>query len=114
MVNPKTVQDVMSTRRDLLKFGGLGLAGASIEGLWPPKVRAAGVDTRVQPRGNARNVIFYEISGAISHLDTFDFKDNPAVPKDFQVRKISTGIYFPVNFLPRIEKIMPRVAMVRS
>ena len=59
-------------------------------------------------------MIFYEISGAISHLDTFDFKDNPATPKDFQVRKISTGIYLPVNFLPRIEKIMDRVAMVRS
>jgi len=114
MVKPKTVQDVLSTRRDLLKYGGLGLAGASIEGLWPPKVRAAEIGSKVRPRGNAKNVIFYEISGAISHLDTFDFKDNPAVPKDFDVRKISTGIYFPVNFLPRIEKITPRVAMMRS
>jgi hypothetical protein len=114
MVKPKTVQDVLSTRRDLLKYGGLGLAGASIEGLWPPKVRAAEIGSKVRPRGNAKNVIFYEISGAISHLDTFDFKDNPAVPKDFDVRKISTGIHFPVNFLPRIEKIMPQVAMMRS
>ena len=77
-------------------------------------MRAANIGTKVQPRGNAKNVVFYEISGAISHLDTFDFKDNPAVPKDLSVRKITTGIYFPVNFLPRIEKIMDRVAMVRS
>src|SRR5689334_21758060 len=114
MIRIKTVSDVMPTRRDLLRYGGMGLAGASIGVTWPPKVRAADTGGKVHPRGNARNVVFYEISGAISHLDTFDFKDNPAVPKDFVVRKIDTGIYFPVNFLPRIEKIMPRVAMVRS
>ena len=114
MIRPKTIQDVMPTRRDLLKFGGLGVAGATAEGLWPLKLRASNVGTKVQPRGNAKNVVFYEISGAISHLDTFDFKDNPAVPKDFVVEKLPTGIYFPVNFLPRIAKIMPQVAMVRS
>jgi hypothetical protein len=114
MIKPRTVQDVMPTRRDLLKFGGLGAAGATIDGLWPLNVRAADIGSKVQPRGNAKNVVFYEISGAISHLDTFDFKDNPAVPKDFEVRKIEPGIYFPVNFLPRIAKIMPRVAMIRS
>ena len=114
MIKLKTVSDEMPTRRDLLRYGGLGLAGASLGVPWPPKLRAADTGSKVNPRGNARNVIFYEISGAISHLDTFDFKDNPAVPKDFQVRKISTGIYFPVNFLPRIEKVMDRVAMVRS
>ena len=59
-------------------------------------------------------MVFFEISGAISHLDTFDFKDNPATPKDFQVRKISTGIYLPVNMFPRMEKVMDRIAIVRS
>lgn len=114
MLKLKTVSDVLPTRRDLLQYGGLGLVGATIGGLWPPKVSAAEGGSAVHPRGNARNVIFYEISGAISHLDTFDFKDNPAVPKDFKVEKIPTGIYLPTNFLPRISKIMDRVAMVRS
>ena len=114
MLKLKTVSDVMPTRRDLLRYGGMGLAGATVGTMWPLKVRAAENGGKVTPRNNARNVVFYEISGAISHLDTFDFKDNPAVPKDFQVRKIPTGIYFPVNFLPRVEKIMDRVAMVRS
>jgi len=114
MLKLKTVSDVLPTRRDLLQYGGLGLVGATIGGLWPPKVSAAEGGSTVHPRGNARNVIFYEISGAISHLDTFDFKDNPAVPKDFKVEKIPSGIYLPTNFLPRISKIMDRVAMVRS
>src|SRR5688572_269686 len=114
MLKMKSVSDIMPTRRELLKYGGLGLAGATIGGVWPPKVHASDTTKKVQPRSNARNVIFYEISGAISHLETFDFKDNPAVPKDFQISKIPTGIYFPTNFLGRISKIMDRVAMVRS
>ena len=114
MLKLKTVSgcDAHAPRPAALRRAGPG--GRDPRGIWPPKVRAAEIGSKVNPRNNARNVIFYEISGAISHLDTFDFKDNPAVPKDFQVRKISTGIYFPVNFLPRIEKIMDRVAMVRS
>lgn len=110
----KTVGDVVATRRDLLKFGGAGLFGASIDALWPLRARAAATHGKVQPQGNARNVVFFEISGAISHVDSFDFKDNVATPKDFEVRKISTGIYFPVNFFPRMEKVMDRIAIVRS
>ena len=78
------VQDVIHTRRDLLKYGGFGLLGASVESMWPLKMRAASIGGKTNPRGSARNVVFYEISGAISHLDSFDFKDNPATPKDFE------------------------------
>ena len=115
MIRPKTIQDVMPTRRDLLKFGGLGVAGATAEGLWPLKLRASNIGTQGQPRGNAKNVVFYEISGAISHLDTFDFKDNPAVPKDFVVRKASDGNLLPGQ-LPSADSQYhgPQVAMMRS
>jgi len=114
MNRPKTVGDLIPTRRELLKYGGLGLFGASLEGVWPLKLRAADTSAKTHPRGNARNVIFFEISGAISHLDTFDFKDNSATPKDFQVHKIDTGIYLPVNLFPRMEKVMNRIAIQRS
>ena len=114
MNRPITVGDVIPTRRELLKFGGLGLVGASLGGIWPLKVRAADSSGKTHPRANARNVIFFEISGAISHLDTFDFKENADTPKDFEVRRISTGIDFPVNMFPRLEKVMGRIAIVRS
>ena len=114
MTGSKTVGEVFQTRRDLLRYGGLGLAGASVNSLWPLQLGAATTSPKTRPRGSARNVVFYEISGAISHLDTFDFKDNPATPKDFQVQKLPTGIYFPVNFFPRITRIMDKVAIVRS
>ncbi|MFN7921685.1 MAG: DUF1501 domain-containing protein [Bryobacteraceae bacterium] len=108
-----TVADVFPTRRELLRYGGYGLLGAALHPLAPRKLSAA-EGVKAQPRGTARNVIFYEISGAISHIDTFDFKDNPSTPKDFQVRKLPTGIHFPVNFFPRITPVMDRVAIMRS
>ena len=113
MNRPRTVGDLIPTRRELLKYGGLGLAGASLEGIWPTKLRAGDFSRKTNPRGTARNVVFFEISGAISHLDTFDFKDNSATPKDFQVHKIDSGIYFPVNQFPRMEKVMNRIAIQR-
>ena len=114
MGRPRTVGELIPTRRELLKFGGLGLVGASLDAIWPLQVRAAETAGRTRPRGTARNVLFFEISGAISHLDTFDFKENVATPKDFEVRKISTGIQLPVNMFPRMEKVMDRIAIVRS
>jgi hypothetical protein len=67
-----------------------------------------------QPRGQAKNVIFLEISGAISHIDSFDFKENIATQKDFDVRKTSTGIYLPHALFPRFEKVLDRIAIVRT
>lgn len=114
MNRPKTVGDLFPTRRELLKFGGLGLVGSSLDAIWPLRIRAANIGSKTRPRGNARNIVFFEISGAISHLDTFDFKENAATPKDFQVSKMPTGIYLPVNMFPRLEKVMDRIAIVRS
>jgi len=114
MNRPRTVGDLIPTRRELLKYGGLGLVGASLEGNWPLKLSAADTGRKTNPRGTARNVVFFEISGAISHLDTFDFKDNPDTPKDFEVHKIDTGIYLPTNQFPRMEKVMKRIAIQRS
>ena len=63
-----------TSRRDLLKFGGMGLAAASANSVWPLKLSAG--EAKAHPRGAARNVLFYEFSGAISHVESFDFKEN--------------------------------------
>jgi len=109
----KTVQQLIPSRRELLKFGGLALVGASADGVWPLQLRADTV-SKVTPRGNARNVIFFELAGALSHVDSFDFKENASTQKDFDVRKTSTGIYVPHALFPRMVNVMDRVAHVRS
>ena len=37
----RTVGDVTRSRRDLLKIGGLGLLAASVDGIWPLKLKAS-------------------------------------------------------------------------
>src|SRR3954454_23386063 len=109
----KTIGEIMPSRRELLKFGGLGLLGASVQGVWPLQLRAnPGMKTK--PRGNARNVIFFELAGALSHVDSFDFKENVSTQKDFDVRKTSTGIYVSHALFPRMTNVMDKVAHVRS
>ena len=109
----RRVKELLPSRRELLTYGGAGLLGASVGAVNPLRLEAG------SPRGNtpsarARNVIFFEISGAISHIDSFDFKENIATQKTFDVRKTSTGIYLPHALFPRMEKVLDRIAIVRS
>lgn len=108
----KTVGQLLPSRRELLQYGGMGLLGAGVGSLAPLRLHAT--PTSSTPRGTARNVIFFEISGAISHVDSFDFKENNATQKDFDVRKTPTGIYLPHALFPRMENVMDKVAVMRT
>src|SRR5712692_9159394 len=108
----KTVADLFQSRRDLLKLGGLGLLAASADAVWPLKLSAS--DAKVHPRGTARNVLFFEISGAISHVESFDFKETAGTPKDLDVRKVRPDVYLSQKLFPRLEKHLDHVAIVRS
>ncbi len=112
MSKPKKVGDLLGSRRDVLRLGGLGLLGASIDGVWP--LRASATGENVRPRGNARQVVFFEISGAISHVDSFDFKENEGMPKDLDVREVYSGLYLPHSLFPRLERHMDKIAILRS
>lgn len=114
MKRTKTVGETLPARRDLLEFGGLGLLGAATAGVWPMRLAAAEGGRKTQPRGTARHVIYYEFSGAISHVDSFDFKENAATQKDFDVRRLSNGVYLPHFLFPRVEAVMDKVAILRS
>src|SRR5216683_314385 len=85
----KTIADSFLTRRDAFKLGGYGLLGAfADQALWPVAARAAG---KSDPRGTARFGIVIELAGAISHTDTFDFKENAGTPKDLDVRPVNNN-----------------------
>src|SRR5690348_13525851 len=107
----KTVGDLLPARRELLKLGGLGLTLAAVDGVIP---RASASGRKAQPRGTARNVIYYEISGAISHVESFDFKETAGTPADLDVRKVRSGLHLPHLLFPKLEKHMDRFAVLRS
>ena len=79
--------------------------------LWPPKLRAAG---KSNPRGTARFCIVVEAAGAISHVDTFDFKENEGTPKDLDVRPIRNELYLSHRLFPEMATEMDKVSIVRT
>ncbi len=110
----KRVSDLATpSRRDLLSFGGLGLALASADGLLP-QAHAFATSGKAQPRGTARNVIYYEISGAISHTESFDVKESAGMPKDLDVRKVASDLQLPHLLFPRLAKQIGKTAILRS
>jgi hypothetical protein len=110
--NDRRLADVLPTRRDLLKWGGVALASTWIDGLvWPLDVRAQGGAT---PRGTARHCIFIELGGAISPMDCWDFKETRWTPKDLDVTEVSRGLHMSRTLFPQLSQNMHRVALVRS
>ena len=68
------------TRRDLLRVGGLSLAGVSLTNLFAAEARAANAPAPKDggPRGfgKAKHVILVYLQGGPSHLDLWDPKEN--------------------------------------
>lgn len=107
----KTVAEAFGTRRDALRLGGLGLAFAAADGFLPQRVSAG---SKVTPRGNARNVLFYEINGAISHLESWDFKENAGTPEDLDVTKHRDGLYLSQALFPNFKEHIDKFAILRT
>ena len=106
-------RDLVPSRRELLKFGGLGLVGASADAIWPLQFSADHRHRR-RPRAAPRGMWSSSRFRGLSHIDTFDFKENPATQKDFDVRKTSDRYLCSEFLFPRMVKVMDRIAIVRS
>ncbi|MEP7363930.1 MAG: DUF1501 domain-containing protein, partial [Acidobacteriota bacterium] len=108
----KRMSDLFPARRDILRLGGYGLLGAfADQALVPMQARAAG---KTNPRGTARFCVVIELAGAISHLDTFDFKESKGTPQDLDVRPIRNDLYLSQRLFPELSKDMDKIAIVRS
>jgi uncharacterized protein (DUF1501 family) len=106
------VSDLLIPRRDLLRFGGFGLLGSFAgQTMFSVAARAAG---KANPRQSARFCVLIELAGALSHIDSFDFKENEGTQKDFDVRKIKDDLYLPYRLFPELSKEMDKIAIVRS
>ena len=106
------LSDLLPTRRDALRWGGIALASTWVDGLvWPLEVRAQGSS---KPRGTARQCIFIELGGAISPMDCWDFKETRWTPKDLDVTEVWKGLYLSRTLFPQLSQQMGKVALVRS
>ncbi len=109
----RLLTDLLPSRRDALKWGGVALAGTWVDGLvWPLDIRANGM--AVTPRSTARNCIFIELGGAISPMDCWDFKETRWTPQDLDVTEVKKDLYLSRTLFPQLVSEMDKVALVRS
>src|ERR1700686_4614851 len=87
------------SRRSLLRFGAVTLSGCSMTPL-SGKLQAA-TEEKVSPRGTAECVIFVNLVGGPSQMDTFDLKELKPTPPDLDIRTASIGCRWPFGLLPK-------------
>jgi len=75
----------------------------------------AQIETRpVNARGTARAVIFINLQGAPSHLDTFDVKDAPWNPDDADMQQGAGGIVMSNTLFPNLLRLSSDLLLLRS
>lgn len=98
------------TRRSLFQLGALSVSGFDV---LPFSARAQ-AQSRVTPRGNAKAVIFLNMQGGPSQMDTFDVKHGRWAPENRDVRRTPQGYEFPYGLLPATANVLGDLAVLRS
>jgi hypothetical protein len=99
------------TRRALLRVGGVQVVGGFLGAVAARDVRAAG---KAEPVATARQVLFINLEGGMSQVDTLDAKEGPWTPDYFDIRSCGSGLRLPYGLLPNLAKVVDRVTIARS
>ena len=104
--------DTLLTRREAFKVGA-----SAVSAYWfLPLLKPANVyaQSKVQPRGSARFVIFIMLEGGQSHVDSWDLKEGKWTPENFDIREIEPGVKWPMKLYPQLSRQRDRFSLVRS
>jgi hypothetical protein len=104
------------SRRNFLRIAGTGLVATYFADVLKPRLlQAATTAPGVALRNTAKNCIFIFLSGAPSHVDTWDLKEGSWTPSDFAPTSYGGGnIRFPQALMPETAKQLDKIAFVRS
>src|SRR3954470_18818918 len=97
-------------RRELLRIGGLSLVGGFLNAFRPYNVWA---EQRITPRATARQVLFINIEGGMSQVDSLDAKENPSTPNYFEIKKFGE-LQLPSGIMPNLPSVLDKITVVRS
>jgi hypothetical protein len=105
-------------RRDLLRFGGLSLAGLSLGNVLTTEARALDKPLTEGGRGfgKAKNVILIYLQGGPSQLDLWDPKENMPDSMKSNFKPIATklpGVNV-TELLPKIATVLDKTTLIRS
>src|SRR4030095_9434687 len=99
------------SRRELLKLFGITM-GASLAGeaAFPTRIQAQ--SRKVNPRKNARNVVFVQNCGAMSPPECLDFKETKFTAKDLDIQPVNSDFVISKTLFPNYQKGAPEAESV--
>ena len=97
-------------RRELLRVGGLSMVGGFLGAFRPSNVWAG---EPVKPMGTARQVLFINIEGGLSQVDSLDAKEGPWTPDYFDIRTFG-DLKLPAGVLKNLPSVLDKMTVVRS
>jgi hypothetical protein len=100
------------SRRKFFQLGALSVTGGWLAPLAAP-LRAATAE-KVEPRGSADCVIFVNMVGGPSQMDTFDLKESKTTPGNLDIRTTKQGWKWPYGLLPQTAEVLDELVIVRS
>ena len=108
----KPIRETVINRRIFFEIAGAGIAGYFLS---PLDLGAqAGITQRpAVVLNSAKNVIFVLLTGAASHVDTFDLKVGSWTPVNFAPATFD-GVDFPAGLLPTLASQWGRFSLLRS
>ncbi len=99
------------SRRELLRIGGISLVGGFLNTFRPLNVRAEG---NVKPMGTARQVIFINLEGGMSQVDSLDAREGAWTPNYFDIRSFAGDLKMPSGVFRNLPSVLDKVTVVRS
>src|SRR5262249_11317127 len=105
--------DSVVARREVLRWAGMALASSMAGVSLPLNARA---QVKANPLNTARYAIFIQMTGAMSQMDCWDYKETKWTPKDLNPEKVWGELYLPKTLFGRMmaSKTMDRISFVRS
>lgn len=97
------------SRRRFFEVAGAGVAGSYLAQPLLADVSGRAVTTK----NTAKNVIFILMTGAPSHVDTFDCKVGPSTPASLKAETVN-GVLWPNGVMPKLGQQLGKIAIVRS
>src|SRR5215213_2910587 len=102
------------SRRRFLQVAGTGLVASYFADVVDPRLLLADVTTaNVSLRNTAKSVIFIFTSGAVSQVDTWDFKEGSWTPADFAPASYG-NVRWPQGLLPKTGEHLSKMSLVRN
>ncbi len=99
------------TRRELLRLGGISLTGGYLNPFRPVNIHA---EQKVTAQATARQVLFLNLDGGMSQVDTLDAKAGPWTPNYFDIRSFPNDLKLPVGIMPNLPGVLDKLTVVRS